>query len=229
MASLERDLRELDALRNRGVITPEEYEVRRAALMAAPPAPPRPRGNVVLEVFKWGSVGCLVVIGVGFLVSVLLVIAIVAAISNSEDQTADSGADIRVTLSEGVSGEVSPEGQGRSRQRVTILEIADATETPNVFQAPRNGFRFWGARVRIENIGERQTRTIDWALRTTDGIEYDRLFATGDHQDLVYNDLSPGSAREGWVYFEIPVDAAIDWLRADPARLAAYDLYFDAP
>ena len=80
MASLERDLRELDALRNRGVITPEEYEVRRAALMAAPPAPPRPRGNVVLEVFKWGSVGCLVVIGVGFLVSVLLVIAMLIAV-----------------------------------------------------------------------------------------------------------------------------------------------------
>ena len=133
MASLERDLRELDALRNRGVITPEEYEVRRAALMAAPPAPPRPRGNVVLEVFKWGSVGCLVVIGVGFLVSVLLVIAIVAAISNSEDQTADSGADIRVTLSEGVSGEVaSGAGSGEVVAAVGVSAMASSSSLPAV-------------------------------------------------------------------------------------------------
>ncbi len=229
MASLERDLKELDALRDRGVITAEEYDVRRAALMAAVSASPPKRGNLVLEIFKWGSVGCLIVIGVAVVVVILFLMAVIAAVRNSKDNTDDSGADVRVILATGASGEISPEGQGRSRQRVTILEIDEQAETPNGFQVPRDGYRFWGARVRVENIGERQTGTIDWTLRTTAGVEYDRLVATGDYQDLVYNDLSPGSAREGWIYFEIPDDAAVDWVRADPAILAAYDLYFDAP
>jgi hypothetical protein len=50
------------------------------------------------------------------------------------------------------------------------------------------------------------------------------------NQNLFLKDLNltPDGKAEGWVAFEIPADAGVKWVRADPNFLIENDLYFDA-
>lgn len=220
-SQLEAQLRELEGLKSSGVITEEEYQARREALLAVPAAPGERRSGC-LGIFKWGFFGCLGAIAAVAVVFVVIAIIIAAAAGGDDDD----GGDVHVTLAPGASGEIAPQGNGQRRSQVTILEIADPADSGNAFLVPDVGNRFWAALIEVENVGTRQVTSLDWTLRA-DGFEYDWTIG-GDIDVLLYSDLTPGSKRQGWVFFEIPQDAAVDWLRADPNPFLANDLYFDA-
>lgn len=226
--ALEKRLAELDALRERGVITPEEYDARRAAIIAdaSTPAPAeKKRGGIM----KWGLLGCLGIFAVIGLLFVGLIVLIAAALSGAGDDEEDLGGDVHVPLAQGSVGEIAPENNGSKRAKVTILEIVDGAQSSNEFLKPDPGMKYYALRVEVENVGTREVNSLDWKLRDSNDGEHDRAFVTGltPSLEVVYN-LTPGGKVNGWVVFEIPENTTPKWIRADPNLFLAHDLYFDA-
>jgi len=229
-SATERMLDELDQLAAKGRITPEEYETRRAAIIsgAVQVAPvEKKRGGIL----KWGMMGCFgIFAAIGIFVIVVFVI-IAAALSDAVDDEPDSGGDVRIALATGATGDIAAEGNGSKKSRVTILQVVDGVESTNQFIQPAAGKKWIGFEVLIENVGTQQVTSLDWALRDSKDLEHERQYvvtAEGSNVDIIYNDLTPGGKKQGWVYFEVDADAAIKWLRADPNPFLAHDLYFDA-
>lgn len=78
---LERQLKDLERQKARGVLTEEEYQARRAALInAAPVVAEKKRGGLM----KWGLVGCLGIFAAIGLFFVVIIVAISAAIGSDE-------------------------------------------------------------------------------------------------------------------------------------------------
>jgi hypothetical protein len=223
-------LDELDKLVEKGRITPEEYQSRRAAILANPAAPAAPEKKGGGGIFKWGFLGCLGIFAAIGILGVLFIVIIAAALSGAADDEDDSGGDVRVALSNGASGEIAAEGNGSKRSKVTILQFVDNVQSTNQFVQPAEGKQWVGFEVVVENVGSKQVGSLDWTLRDSKDQEHNREYvvgATGSHVDVVYSDLTPGGKKQGWVYFEIDADATVKWLRADPNPFLAYDLYFD--
>jgi hypothetical protein len=230
-SSTERLLDEIDQLAEKGRITPDEYQSRRAAILAGSvqtaPEAKKSRGGL----FKWGFLGCLGIFAALGIFLVIIIVAIAAAVGSSADKTTDSGGDVRVSLAQGASGEIAPEGNGSKKSKVTILQFVDGIESGNEFIKPAEGKKWVGFEVAIENTGSKQVSSLDWTLRDSLDQEYSRQYvigAPGSHIDVVYTDLTPGGKKQGWVYFEIDTTATVKWLRADPNPFLADDLYFDA-
>lgn len=237
-SNLEKQLTDLDRLRSRGVITDDEYQARRAALIATPAnaaAPPR-RGSFIGGAFKLGFLGCLGIIAA--VVGILVVIGILLAAAGSGDSDDGNGGpgdvgtnpgDVHVPLAVGSSGEIAPERNGSKRSRVTIVQIADNVTTGSTFIRPAAGQKWWGVEVVVENVGTSEVNAISWKLRDSNDGEHDEAFVVGAGQplDRIYN-LTPGGKAQGWVFFEIPTGTSPKWLRADPNLFLANDLYFDA-
>ncbi len=223
-------LDELDKLRAKGRLSPEEYEARRSAIVAGNVAPPaeHKRGGP----FKWGFLGCLGVLAATGLLFAVLIVAIGAAVSGSEDEEPDSGGDVHVALAAGASGVISPEGTGSKKSKVTILQVVDNVPSANQFIQPEEGKKWIGFEIEVENVGTAQVSSLDWTLRDTADLEHGRTAwtgAEGESIDIIYSDLSPGGKKKGWLYFEVDAGAGIKWLRGDPNPFLADDLYFDAP
>jgi len=238
-SNLEKQLTDLDRLRSRGIVTDDEYQARRAALIAEPAnvaASPR-RGSIVGGAFKFGFLGCLGIMAA--VVAILVVIGILLAAAGSGDSDDGDGGpgdvgtnpgDVHVPLAVGSSGEIAPERNGSKRSRVTILGIADNVTTGSTFVRPAAGQKWWGVEVVVENVGTSEVNAITWKLRDSNDGEHDEAFVVGAGQalDRIYN-LTPGGKAQGWVFFQIPAGAAPKWLRADPNIFLANDLYFDVP
>ncbi|MCK6564371.1 MAG: DUF4352 domain-containing protein [Dehalococcoidia bacterium] len=236
-SQLEQQLRELDQLKRRGVITGEEYETRRAVVLASAndPAPARGGGGGK-GFFKWSAFGCLGILGL------LVVVAIAGAVAGSgDDEGGSSGAtgtpgavgtnkgDVHVALEAGASGEIAPDGNPGKRVKVTIIQVADGVKSSNQFERPAEGKKWWGVEVVVQNVGTKEVTALDWKLRDTNDGEHSTalVFSAGEHLQALY-DLTPGGKTQGWVYFEIPEAASAKWLRADPNMFLKNDLYFDA-
>ena len=226
-------LDELDKLAERGKITPEEYQTRRAAILTGnvvQPAVPQKSGGG--GIFKWGALGCLGIFAAIGLFVIVVIVAIAAALGNAADKADDSGGDVRVALAAGASAEIAPEANGSKKSRVTVLQFVDGIESGNAFIVPAAGKKWVGFEVVIENTGTKQTNSFDWTLRDSSDQEHKRQYvmgAPGTHVEVIYSDLTPGGKKQGWVYFEIDAGTTVKWLRADPNPFLAYDLYFDAP
>ncbi len=228
-------LKELEQLRARGLVTDEEYQARRQAIISGQVAQP-----VVVKkgggFFRWLGIGC------AGIVALFVIFAIIAAASgggdssSSGDSTSDASSprtvDVRVPLAEGAVGEIAPEGVESRKSRVTIVRIMDPVVSTNQFSKPKPGTRWIGFEVIHENIGTREIGSLDWKLRDTMDNEHDDdiIGPVIDLPDLdpIYSDLTPGGKKQGWIYFEVPEGAGIKWLRADPNVFAKGDLYFDA-
>lgn len=225
-------LDELDKLQASGRLTPEEYETRRAAIISgAVQPPPLEKKGGGGGIFKWGALGCLGIFAAIGIFVIIVFVAIGAALNDAADKAADSGGDVHVTLADGASGQIAPEGNGSKMSRVTILKFVDNVQSTNQFIQPAAGKKWVGFEVVIENVGTKQVNSLDWTLRDTKDQEHDRQFFTGgqgENVDIIYSDLTPGGKKQGWVYFEIDADASVKWLRADPNPFLADDLYFDA-
>jgi len=222
---LEKQLKELDGLRAKGVLSEDEYQARRQVLVADVSHSATKSGR---GVFKWGFIGCFgILAGLGLLV-VLVFALLAAALGNQGDDSPDSGGDVRVALVDGASGEIAPEGNGSKKAKVTILETRDDAESSNQFESPAVGKKYYALRVRVENAGSAEITSLDWLLRDSKNGETRPTFVSGigEPLDVAYT-LTPGGATEGWVVFEIPREATPSWIRADPNPFLADDLYFD--
>jgi hypothetical protein len=228
---LEDGLETLASLRDRGLLSDEEYRQQRRALLAtAFGGAQADSARGVVRLLKWSGIGCAGLT----LLSILLVlaagaVAFVVVLRAFDDPAEDSGGDVRVLLAEGTSAEIAPERNGSRRSRVTIIQIADGPAGNSAFINPPQGQRYWAALVSVENTGDREVRAIDWSLRDSTGLESRRelVHDAGDNLPFDYR-LTPGGRAEGWVVFAIASDATPVWLRADPDRILAHDLYFDA-
>ncbi|HEX6029977.1 MAG TPA: DUF4352 domain-containing protein [Tepidiformaceae bacterium] len=227
-SDLEKKLGELAGLKSRGVITEEEYESRRAALLSDTSAGEegQRRGG---GIFKWGMMGCLGIFAAIGLFVIVVIALLAAAVGGSADKVKDSGGDVHVALAQGAVGEIAPESNGSKKTRVTILQIADGAQSNNQFSQPADGKKYWAVEVEVENVGTREVTSLDWKLRDSADTESDETFVSGVGESLppFYN-LTPGGKQRGWVVFEIAADASPKWLRADPNIFLAHDLYFDA-
>lgn len=224
---LERQLQDLERLKTRGVISEDEYASRRTAILAAPQES-KAGGSRAGGIFKWGFLGCLGILGAIGAAVVLLVVLIVAAAGGSD--SGEDGDDVRVSLSDGASGVIFPEGNGDSKTQVTLVRIIDPATSDNQFLQPDAGNRYWAVEVQIENVGSGEVNGLDWKLRGSNDFEYDREFVSGLGPELAsFTNLTPGAKQQGLVVFEIPNDVTPKWLRADPNVFLANDLYFDAP
>jgi len=238
-SNLEKQLDELEKLRQRGVLTDEEYAQRRTAIMSQPGVQVvQQGGSGVGKVFK---LGCLSIIGLFVL---FVILALVAAAGGDDDDDGNPNAgreqtpgavgtnpgDVHVPLAVNSSGEVSLDDDDEDKIRVTILQISDNMQSSNQFSQPPAGEKWWGVEVVIENTGTTEVSTPSWKLRDSKNGEHDNTFVVGAGEmlDNVFN-LTPGGRVQGWVYFEIPADATAKWLRADPNIFLENDLYFDAP
>lgn len=225
---LEQDLRELDRLRDRGVITDEEYQQRRSALLAAGPAPvavQQKRGGFLRSV----GIGCAVLA----LAALALIVVLVVAVGGNDDDdtqaTSRASGDVRVPLAVGSSGTIAPDGNPKKQAKVTILAIQDNARSTNQFQQPPAGKRYWAVQVEVENVGSEETGAFDWKLRDSKDNELDDTIVSAVGENLgVGSRLTPGGKRSGWVVFEVDADAAPKWLRADPNPFLKNDLYFEA-
>lgn len=222
-SQIEKQLAELEKLRQRGKLTDDEYQSRRQAILADTAS----KGS---GPFKWGLLGCLGIFAAIAIALTILIVVLGAAMDSSGDDTPDTGGDVRVTLEPGASGEIAPERNGSKRVKVTILQIVDGAESTNQFLSPTEGKKYWAVEVEVENVGTSEVSSPDWKLRDTTDVEHDRTFFQGVGENLdVSFDLTPGGKLQGWVVFEIDLDAGPKWLRADPNVFLANDLYFDAP
>lgn len=238
-SNLERQLEELDKLRQRGVLTDEEYAQRRTALMSQPAMQVvQQGGSGVGKVFKWGCLSIIVVFGLIFVLGI-----IAAAGSGDDDDEPNPNAsrentpgavgtnpgDVHVPLAVNSSGEVALDDDDEDKIRVTILQVADGVQSSNQFAEPSAGKKWWGVEVVVENTGTTEIGSPSWKLRDSNNGEHSNTFVVGagDMLDAVF-DLTPGGKTQGWVYFEIPSDANAQWLRADPNIFLENDLYFDA-
>ncbi|MGK2966013.1 MAG: DUF4352 domain-containing protein [Tepidiformaceae bacterium] len=227
--NLERQLKDLDALKQRGVLTEEEYASRRAALLASTESAVAGKqgGSAAKGIFKWGFLGCLGILGaIGALVVVLIVI-IAAAVGSD---TSEEGSDVHVSLADGASGVIFPGRLDEKKTKVTLVRVIDPATSDNQFTQPDAGNRYWAVEVQIENVGTQEVNGLDWKLRGSNDFEYDREFVSGVGAELeLFTNLTPGAKQQGLVVFEIPADVTPKWLRADPNPFIANDLYFDAP
>jgi hypothetical protein len=223
MPSLEDQLRDLDSLKGKGVITDDEYHARRAILLQQT-SPIEKKGSVAGGIFKWGAVGCLAIVGafVGLIVLIVVIIALAAGGSTTDLK------DTRVALAVGSSGTV--ETAGDRTVKVTINAISDPAISTNEFEQPQAGNHYIALAVTIENVGQRESLGISKILlRGTDGFEYDNTFISGvGASDLnTYQNLTSGGKVDSVVAFEVKDGTEVDWVKFDPNPFAKGDLYFD--
>lgn len=237
-SNLEKQLNDLEKLRQRGVLTDEEHAQRRAALMSQPDMQVVQQGGSGIG--KFFKRGCLSILG---LFGVLVILGLVAAAGSGDDDEPNPNADrantpgavgtnpgdVHVRLAANSSGEVALSDDDDDKIRVTILQIADNVQSSNQFAEPAAGKKWWGVEVVVENVGTTEVTSPTWKLRDSQDGEHDRAFVVGAGESLdALFDLTPGGKTQGWVYFEIPADASPKWLRADPNIFLKNDLYFDA-
>ena len=234
-SDLEKRLAELESLKTKGVINDNEYQTRRAAIIADASQPATKKKR--FPVFR---VGCL---GIIVLVVIVIIAAAVSGTSkeSKSDQVSQGGTpsgvgtnkgDVHVPLIANSSGTIFPEGNEEKKSKVTILQIADNAQSQlrlNEFQNPAEGKQWVSFQVLVENVGSEEVSGLDWHLRDSNDFEYDQTFLFGTGEELTsYTVLLPGAKNQGWVYFQIAQAASVKWLRADPNPFAKNDLYFDA-
>ncbi len=228
-SELERQLEELEKLKTRGIVTDEEYETRRAAILSSTGTATPKGGGGGKGILKFGAFGCIGAFAAIGVVVIGLIVIIAAALSSAADDEDDMGGDVRVPLAVGSSGTIAPEGNGSKKQKVTILQIADDVQPDNPFSRPTEGKKYWALEVEVENVGTKEVSSLDWKIRDSNDVETDRTIVAGIDPDLeLFYNLTPGGKTRGWVVFEISADAQPKWVRADPNPFLAHDLYFDA-
>jgi len=204
----------------------------------APPLPAAKKGGGIGRFFLFGCGGLLALV-----VLVIVLVAIAASGGSKNDNSGGSGSnaaatpgqvgtnkgDVHVSLTEGSSGIIAPEGNDNKRSKVTIMAIKDPATSSNQFEKPAQGKKFWAVQVEVENVGTAETTGLDWKLRDSKNQELTQSFVSGVGESLRPGSLTPGGKTSGWLVFQIDADASPKWLRADPNPFLKNDLYFDAP
>jgi len=223
---LEKELKELEKSVKKGVLTEEEYQQRRASLIAngAPARPPGGKGGLL----KFGMFGCLGVVG-GFVILIVVIGFVISAALSETASELEEGADVRIALTPNVSAEIWPGSLREKRSKVTILQIVDGAQSSNEFTRPGDGKKYYALEVLVENVGSQEVGSLDWKMRDSNDRELDRTFVSSIGEDIgYYSDLTPGGKAQGWVIFEMDESATPKWIRADPNPFLKNDLYFDA-
>lgn len=232
-SSLEQQLKELDELHKKGILSDDDLSTRRATLLTAP-------AQQVVVTKKGGfpifRVGCL-----GLIVLVVVVIIIAAASSGGggSNKVASSGGgtpqagtnkgDVHVPLAPNSSGDIAAEGNGSKKTRVTILQIVDGVKSSNQFEVPPAGKKWIGFEVQLMDVGTAEVNGMEWKLHDSGDFEHDTTYVVGAGEPLdQFANLTPGAKTQGWIFFEVASDATTKWLRADPNPFLKNDLYFDA-
>lgn len=224
--TIEKQLKELQRLKEKGVITEEEYHQARRNVVAAEGEAKRATG-VVGGMFKWGAIGCLSVIGGGILLFLLAIVLIAVVIGGAS-------ADLKDGHGTFVDGSVAvAETAGDAKVQVTMNKVTDPAISTKQSEQPSPGHHYLTVAVTIQNVAESETSAGRATLRTFDGTEYEPVFVSAlgaDDLSLVTGGyrLTSGGTRDGIIAFEVLDGAQIQWLKFDPNPFAKGDVYFDA-
>lgn len=225
MANLDKRLRDLDQLKERGTITEEEYQRRRT--MVVDEEAGKKRGGPLGTILKGGAIGCLAIVGGFILLVVVIIVLIAVAVGGGGSSDLK---ETRVPYQDGSVGTV--ETAGGVKNKVTITKISDPAPTEDQLFQPDAGYRCIALDITIENAGTKETLGGDFLLRARDGFEYDPEFlkcAGASELNLLLQNLTSGGKTSGVLAFHVPEGAEVEWLKFDPNPFAKGDLYFDAP
>lgn len=184
------------------------------------------------------GLGCLGLIGL--IVGIVIIAAVASGGGDDDDSTTGNTGSTSATKQPGTdskdrhaslavnsSGEV--ESLSDRKAKVTINQIQDDAKSSNSFIQPKAGNRYYALQVTVEAVGGKTVSSGSWRLRAKDGFEYDQTFISGlEGESLAFGDITPGGKRQGWVVFEIPTGAQVQWVRYDENVVVAGDLFFDA-
>ena len=137
--------------------------------------------------------------------------------------------DVYASLSGGSSAEADTGEDGNGapgRARITIENVRDSAEPVSSFYEVQSGNRLWVADVTVESIGGGTIPLTEWTLGTTDGAEYEPVFGTDIGGDFLFFELANGESEEAALVFEIPADATVAWLLADPNIYVGRNIIF---
>jgi hypothetical protein len=205
--------------------------------------PPQKKGGL-----SGVALGCLIAAGIVIVGGALFVILFFAVLDHaakvvstavatresavnapfSRVATAGSAADVRVALANGATGTVTTVEQEQKTHRVTITGISNNAKSTNPVEQPHAGNRYYVLQVTVENIGANSINAGPWTLHTADGREFNQVIVTGVGDPPDSSSLAPGGKTAGYIIFEIPAAATVQWVRYDPNPYVKGDLYFDA-
>jgi hypothetical protein len=136
--------------------------------------------------------------------------------------------DVQADLQEREQAEVSVV-DGRVA-RVTLDKLANSVHAQYGTLRPAAGYRYWAALVTIEALGDEPVATGIWTVRTRSGAEYACTYLRPSIGPALpaLGDVYPGEERRGWLVFEIPLGAQVEWLRYDPYAIWPGSIYFNA-
>jgi hypothetical protein len=134
--------------------------------------------------------------------------------------------DVQADLQEREQAEVSVV-DGRVA-RVTLDKLLNSVQAEGRFLRPAAGYRYWAALVTIEAMSDEPVATGIWTVRTQSGAEYDCTYLTPNVGPALpaMGDIYPGEERRGWLVFELPLGAQVEWLRYDPYAIWPGSIYF---
>lgn len=216
MSSPQHRLREVERLRDEGLVTDVEYETRRSAVIEELTGGAPPLGT---RAFRWGLFGCLgVAAAVGVLVMGLIALGAILVFSYDGGDVGDRPAeepDVRMAFVEGSSAVVETlEDVGN---RVSIVRIVDPDVDGSRGRVAPSGYHLVSVEVKLERIGERRIIGVgggdfgsSFTLRTSDAADREPSVITAV------------------LTFEAPDGSTTEWLRFNP-NLFVGSLYFDAP
>ena len=155
---------------------------------------------------------------------------------SSPTQASADFPDVHAPLEVGSSAE--SEGTGASDLsdrpettgvKVTIVDIVDPATTESPIFQPAEGNRYYAVEVIIEATGGEVVNTGVWTLGTSDGGTYETVMLTGVGEDIFYGDTVPGTPDQGYLVFEIPADATVNWLFMSTSIYVGRNIVFDVP
>lgn len=215
MSSPQHRLREIERLREEGLVTHDEYQTRRSSIieeLTGGEPPLRTRA------FRFSLFGCFgIAAAVGILVMAIIALAAITISYNDDDvgEPSEEDPDVRMVFVEGSSAVV--ETLEDVANQVSIVRIVDPDVDGSRGRVARAGYHLVSVEVKLERIGER--RVIgdgggdfgsSFTLRTSDAA------------------IREPSVITAVLTFEAPDGSTIDWLKFNP-NLFVGSLYFDAP
>jgi len=137
--------------------------------------------------------------------------------------------DVYASLAAGSSAEADTGNDVNgvpARVRITIDDIRDSVEPESSFFEIQPDHRLWVVDVTVESIGEGSVPLTEWTLATTDGAEHQLVFGTQIGENFLFFELARGESKKASLVFEIPSNATLAWLLADPSIYVGRNIIF---
>lgn len=203
------------------------YQVPPSVPQAPPPAPKKS----FLAGFGGGIMGVFACLGLGLLLIVVgSCVAVMGSTDTDSDATTASQASVETTVDDeggedpAETTEASEEPVANEQEvyplgtpgdtgdlTVTITEVVDPYTDYHEFETPGPGMRFVAVSMTVVNNDDDETYVTSLDMTVTDDQnrtgEVD-IWIVDDNKPDISGEIARGSSKTGWVFLEVPEDAA---------------------